>query len=185
MGSSQLHEYIERLSNLLRAEARRSGSAYGLQPVQLEVLHYLAICNRYSNTPLAVAEYLDLTRGTVSQTLIVLENKKLISKQSDKRDRRVVHLKLSAAGRRLVEQAIPAPLLQAGCAHLSVKEKDAMVEALNKLLLACQQANQMKMFGICRTCRHNQNGIGAGYLCGLTQDLLSANDVKLICREHA
>ena len=48
MNGPLIHEYLERLSNLLRTEARRSGTAYGLQPVQLQALHYLAICNRYS-----------------------------------------------------------------------------------------------------------------------------------------
>lgn len=153
--------------------------------MQLEVLHYLAICNRYSNSPLAITEYLGLTRGTVSQTLMVLHNKGLVSKQTDEKDKRVVHLSLTAQGRKLVEKAVPASLLQAACARLSGKEQAMVIEAMNKLLLACQQANQMSSFGVCSTCRHNQRPADGGYFCGLTQEPLSAADIVLICREHA
>lgn len=180
-----IHEYLERLSNLLRAEARSSGKNFHLQAVQLNVLHYLAICNRYSDTPLAVTEYLGLTRGTVSQTLIALQNKGLVSKETDKKDKRVVHLKLTRKGEKLVGNAVPAALLRAACERLSPEEQTKVVEAMKKLLLACQQANQMNSFGVCHTCRHNQCTADGGYFCGLTKEPLTSSDIVLICREHA
>ncbi len=179
-----IHEFVERLSNLLRVEERRCGADYGLQPVQLEALHYLAICNRYSDTPRAVAEYLGLTKGTVSQTLKVLESKSLITKTSDGRDKRVIHLKPSPAGQRLLEKAIPAPSLQAACARLPEEQQASIVAGMKTLLLACQRANSMKSFGLCHTCLHNQRTGEGGYFCGLTQEALSTEEVMRICREH-
>ena len=85
-----LHEYIERISRLLQSEARNSGSDFNLQPIQLNALHFLRRANRYSNTPQGVTEYFGLTKGTVSQTLIALEKKGLISKNPDKKIGRVV-----------------------------------------------------------------------------------------------
>ena len=75
--SEDLFNIIERLANVLRQEVRAEGQSLGLQPVQQEALYYLSICNRYSDTTLAVTEYLGLTKGTVSQSLKVLENKTL------------------------------------------------------------------------------------------------------------
>ena len=80
MKTNQIYDYVERLSELLRVDARQKGAEHGLLPVQLEVLHYLSICNQYSDTPMAVTEYLGQTKGTVSQTLKVLENKALLVK---------------------------------------------------------------------------------------------------------
>jgi DNA-binding MarR family transcriptional regulator len=185
MNGPLIHEYLERLSNLLRTEARRSGTAYGLQPVQLQALHYLAICNRYSDTPLAVTEYLGLTKGTVSQTLMVLENKGLIAKTGDKEDKRVVHLKVTRTGKRLVQKAFPAQLLRAVCTRLSEAQQQRVIAGMKTLLLACQEANRMRSFGACHTCRHNQRTAEGGYLCGLTQEPLSSDDIMRICREHA
>ena len=66
VNSNLIYDYVERLSELLRVDARRAGAAHGLLPVQLEALHYLSICNCYSDTPMAVTEYLGQTKGTVS-----------------------------------------------------------------------------------------------------------------------
>jgi DNA-binding MarR family transcriptional regulator len=185
MNALLIHEYLERLSNLFRSEERKSGAEFGLQPVQLEALHYLAICNRYSDTPLAVAEYLGLTKGTVSQTLQVLEAKGLITKIGDLEDKRLVHLKVTPAGRRLLEEAIPAPLLRLAGARLSAEEQAQVVAGMKVLLMACQAANQNKSFGVCHTCRHHVRDAAGGRSCGLLRQPLTSDEALLICREHA
>lgn len=73
MSAIALYDYLERLTSLMRAWSREQPLVAELQPVQLSALHYLARCNRYSDTPLGVTEYLGLTKGTVSQSLKVLE----------------------------------------------------------------------------------------------------------------
>ena len=81
--NDELFNLIERLANLLRQETRLEGQSLGLQPIQQEALYYLSTCNRYSDTTLAVTEFLGLTKGTVSQSLKILESKALISKVKD------------------------------------------------------------------------------------------------------
>ena len=63
----------------MRTELRKAGADEALQPVHLQALIYLARANRYSNTPQALAEYLGLTKGTVSQTLLLLDRQGLRS----------------------------------------------------------------------------------------------------------
>lgn len=82
--------FLERLGHLYRSHLREFAYSEGLNLSQVESLIYLARCNRYSNTPLALAEYFGLTKGTVSQTVISLEKKKLLDKMIDQSDRRVV-----------------------------------------------------------------------------------------------
>lgn len=178
-----VHDLIERLGNLVRADVRAVCHASGVRPVQLEALHYLTQCNRYSDTPQAVAEYLGLTKGTVSQTLKVLEEKGLLKKRSDPGDKRVVHLTPTASGRRLVERVVPSDLLAMGVGRLSKSEQKATGEALRLLLRSVQKANSLRTFAPCHSCRFNQK-IDDGYLCELTQESLTADDVVLICREH-
>ena len=179
----EVHDLIERLGNLVRADVRAVCHTCGVRPVQLEALNYLAQCNRYSDTPQAVTEYLGLTKGTVSQTLKVLEDKKLLRKQNDVNDKRLVHLKPTAKGRRLVERAVPSAAVALGIDGLSESERQATVEALHVLLRSIQNANSFKSFAACHTCRFNQGREG-GYVCGLTAEPLTAQDVMRICREH-
>ena len=100
MDIREVHDLIERLGNLVRADVRAVCNEYGVRPVQLEVLRFLTQCNRYSDTPQAVTEFLGLTKGTVSQTIKVLEQKGLLGKQDDVTDKRLVHLKPTLKGRK-------------------------------------------------------------------------------------
>src|SRR5258706_5455383 len=102
-----LLELLERLGNLMRSELRQSGSAESLQPVHLHALVYLSKATRYSNTPQALADFLGLTKGTVSQTLLLLDRRGLIERFEDDIDRRVVRLRLSSAGERLLSDSEP------------------------------------------------------------------------------
>ena len=184
MTSNQIYNYVERLGELLRVDSRQAGTEYGLQPVQIEVLHYLSICNRYSDTPMAVTEYLGLTKGTVSQTLKVLENKGLLSKQLDKSDKRISHLKLSTKGKKLLNKIIPTTMFVSACEVLPNKTQSEIASSLKQLLITLIQVNNLKTFGVCSSCRYNSKTEDGGYFCRLVEQPLSVDDIELICREH-
>ncbi|MGR9045439.1 MAG: MarR family winged helix-turn-helix transcriptional regulator, partial [Gammaproteobacteria bacterium] len=102
MQEIKLFKLIDRISTLLRSEERKKYTALGLQPVHGQILDYLAKCNKLSDTPAAVTEYFGLTKGTVSQSLQVLERKGYIEKNPNVQDRRILHLSLSENGERLL-----------------------------------------------------------------------------------
>ena len=97
---AKIASLIERLGNLLRAGERSSGQ--GLLPVHVQMLSYLSVCNRYSDTPAAVTEFVGATKGTTSQSIGVLERKGYLRKRPDDGDGRVIHLSLTAKGKRFV-----------------------------------------------------------------------------------
>ncbi|MNO71498.1 HTH-type transcriptional repressor NicR [compost metagenome] len=180
---SMLYDYLERLTSLMRAWAREQPLMADLQPIQLSALSYLARCNRYSNTPLGVTDFLGLTKGTVSQSLKALEAKGLIEKRPDPNDRRSVHLQLTAEGRQLVDALVPPAFLQEAAAAMGEQGKRLEV-LLDTLLRTIQRQQDVQRFGLCRTCRFHQPG-AAGATCGLTGEPLSRIEAELICREHA
>ena len=164
-------------------EVRIFGLKYGLQPVQIEALSYLTRCNRYSDTPQAVTEYLGLTKGTVSQSLKVLEQKGLLRKQQDTEDKRITHLAVTAKGRKLVDQALSAKSLEGALAKIRSSQSNKLEEILRSLLREMQHLHNRKTFAACHTCRFNEQH-GKKYMCGLTQEPLSEQEIQLICREH-
>jgi len=107
-----------------------------------------------------------------------------IEKVGDVNDKRVMHLKLSLKGRRLLQDAIPSPLFVKACDRLSKDPQNQITSALNTLLLGIQQSSGMKSFGVCHTCQYNRKNGDGSILCELTQEPLSIKDVILICREH-
>lgn len=176
-------DLLERLNNLLRMEMRAFGLKYGLLPVQIEALTYLTRCNRYSDTPQAVTEYLGLTKGTVSQSLKVLEQKGFLRKIQDKEDKRITHLAVTAKGKKLIEQAFPAKSLEAALSKMNFAQGNTLEETLRSLLREMQHLHDRKTFAACHTCRFHEHH-EKGYVCGLTKEALSERDIQLICREH-
>ncbi len=184
MGKVDVFDLIERMAALIRSEERKKCTELGLQPVHLQVLDYLSRCNRYSDTPAALTNYLGMTRGTVSQTLLLLEKKGFIKKTTDATDRRVVHLRLLSEGNAILKQARTSDLFNQ--AALLFKEHDFInnEEMFMKALTALQKANKSQSFGLCKTCQYFTTTPDS-FTCGLTKEQLSQNDSEKICQEHS
>jgi DNA-binding MarR family transcriptional regulator len=178
----RLLDLAERLGNLAQARLKTAGAAHGLQPVHVQILLYLAAANRYSNTPQAVAEYLGLTKGTVSQSLILLQAKGFLDRASDPRDRRVVRLTPTPAARTVVESAEREAVgrFRAAARHLP----EGLLDDLTGVLRGLQVLEGRRSFGVCHTCRHHLSEGRGRWRCGLTGEPLSRADGERICREH-
>ncbi len=186
MGETNFFFLIERLANLLRAEQRRLGTAHGLQPVHLQILSYLGQANRFSNTPAAVGEYLGITKGTVSQSLRVLERKGYIRKLADSDDRRVVRLLLSPSGQKLLAEMRSSPMGADEALQVAAGLTEKCGSALEHLLFSLQERHGNRTFGVCATCRHLlTDDEGEAFRCGLTRAPLSVDETHRICYEHA
>lgn len=184
MKTQFIYHTIERLGELLKVSARKAVTEYGLQPVQLEVLHYLSVCNRYSDTPMAVTEYLGQTKGTVSQTIKILEKKQLVEKFPDLKDKRISHLKVTPDGSALIKNNIPTTMFINASNNLTLKQQQDISSALQLLLTTLIQSNNMKSFGHCFSCRYNAKNTDTGNYCNLVKEPLSDKEILLICREH-
>jgi DNA-binding MarR family transcriptional regulator len=177
-----LLELVERLGNLMRSELRKAGSDESLQPVQLQALIFLSKANRYSNTPQALAEYLGLTKGTVSQTLLLLDRRGLIERFEDDIDRRVVRLRLSSAGEQLLAESQPALAWQNATRNISPNRIRNATSALREALVTLQEDNEGTIFGECGTCAWCQKLSQRIYRCGRMGDRLSGPETRRICR---
>ena len=185
MADTDIYELIECMTALIRSEERKKCTELGLQAVHFQVLNYLSRCNKYSNTPAAVANYLGMTRGTVSQSLIILEKKAYISKTPDLIDKRVIHLHLLPLGAEVLKQARPNDLFADASQILHGLNPTASSDssAFQLALTALQKANQSQSFGVCKTCRNFSQQDGQ-YLCLLTKEKLSTTESTQICQEH-
>jgi len=91
---------LARLARLMRAAEHE----IGLNPAQWEALRFLSRCNENSNSPIALTRYLGATKGTISQTVIALVNKGLVSKANREGERRSVALTLTDEGREYLKE---------------------------------------------------------------------------------
>ncbi len=181
MISSDLPEVIERLARALVAEAHGSP----LKPVQWEALRYVARANRFSRTPSALATYLGTTKGTVSQTLQVLESRGLLQKISSPADLRQVRLELTKNGQECLGDN-PLSRIEIAAANLDPQDAIIAATALQDILRDILSQRGGLPFGVCRTCRHFKAGEGKdqAHTCTLLKVDLTENDSSKICIEH-
>jgi DNA-binding MarR family transcriptional regulator len=183
MQKVDVYKLIERMAALIRSEERKRCTEMGLQVVHLQVMDYLSRCNKYSNTPVALTNYLGMTKGTVSQTLLLLERKGFIRKEADLTDKRMVHLYLTEEGKLMLSQAHPSDLFSHAGLFLEAHHPDLTEEPFINALTALQKAHKSNSFGLCKTCKfftHTKEG----FLCGLTKETLTQSDSEKICQEH-
>jgi DNA-binding MarR family transcriptional regulator len=147
-------------------------------------LRYLARCNRYSNTPAAIGRFLSSTKGTVSQSVKVLEREKLISKLSDAKDGRVIRLRLLKKGSNLLKCVDEESAIQAAVEAVGADEQLALANSLAALLRRAQRLNKSRSFGVCNTCRFFTQLADGGFQCGITNEPLTVDDSMQICVEH-
>jgi len=183
MEKAPVFDVVERMTALIRSEERKKCTEFGLQLVHLQVLDYLSRCNKYSDTPAALTNYLGMTRGTVSQTLLLLEKKGFIKKTTDSIDRRVVHLSLLLEGNAMLEKARLSELYGQAFELLDKDELSRFDDVLITLLSALQKSNKYHTFGLCKTCQYFTS-ITNGQFCGLTKEPLTEEDSQKICQEH-
>lgn len=171
---------IERLGRVLRSGDLEAG----LQPVQWEAMRYLARANRFSRTPAALASYLGTTRGTVSQTVIALEAKGLVTKTRDARDGRSITLDLTAQGRNVLKTSALGLL---ATDIRAATDAEQLANDLDAVLRHALARRGHQPFGVCKSCVHFRPNLGPGerrHFCALLKEPLSDRDGELICVEQ-
>jgi len=179
-----LSDLIDQIGNMTRAELRSGHNPYNLQPVHLQALKYIKRANRYSNIPQGLTEYLGQTKGTVSQSLILLQRKGLIERYMDESDKRQVRLVLSEKGEQLLKEMLMASDWQTATKNLSPAKLKTAVLVLKDTLNNLQSLQDGKTFGVCNTCLYCRQESQRIYRCGLTGEKLGVSETRKICRLH-
>lgn len=154
----------------------------GLNPAQWGALRFIGRAKPATCKPSALADYLCTTKGTISQTLKSLEIKGFIRRVAEPKDRRVVRLELTEAGR-VVLTRDPLWHLEAAAAEMP-DEITTATRVLTQYVKKLQGECGLKPFGVCSECGHysgNIFGHEAVPRCGLTGEPIAAKDFELIC----
>ena len=175
----------ERLAHLLDRLGRAVHNLQftdGLNPAQWGALRFINRAKPATCKPSALADYLGTTKGTISQTLKSLENKGLVRRMAETKDRRVVRLELTQAGQATLEKD-PLWQLEAAAAEMP-EDVVTATRLLSQYVKTLQGRCGLKPFGVCSECGHFGGDICSQETvtrCGLTGELIEAQEVEQIC----
>ena len=182
---TELHQrtlaLLDRMTRVMVTDSHHEG----LKPAQWETLRYLNRANRFSRTPGALTFYLNVTKGTVSQTIKTLANRNLVSKKPAASDKRMVRLELTDAGRKMLDHD-PLSRIEFAVAQLPEKTVRSLAAGMTALIEARNDIDQQHAFGICGYCRHFKRITQRGYPfhCQLLDESLTSRDAEMICVKY-
>lgn len=169
--------WLERLSSLHRSLMRKAANAENMQLVQVEILQYLSLCNRYSNTAQALSEYLGQTKSSISQSLKFLGEQGLVKRKPCTEDGRIIRLYLTPKSKQVMKR-IEKTLTP------DMNDDEKTITAFKSIFFTWQRQEDQKSFGQCRSCRFHINKGNGRFQCGLTKEPLKKSETLQICREH-
>lgn len=176
---------LEQIARTFKGLQRQAATRAGLPMVHFDILDYLSQANRLSDTPQAVADFLGLTKGTVSQSIQLLEQRGFLEKMADSRDKRMVHLRLTDTGRAVAAQINKD--LEAALAPLEISGayRGILGAVLGDLWGQMRARGSGRTFGACASCRHGVRLPENSMSCRLLDDIMTAEETAGLCRHYA
>jgi DNA-binding MarR family transcriptional regulator len=180
---------LRKIGLVLRHQDWKAAESSGLTPTQSQVLAAIDGSSEGWLSVTDVARHLAVTQPTASDAIGALERKRLIERERDDKDARVVRVRLTAAGRRRARGTAhwPDALIRA-IGELDERERGVLLKGLMKMIRALQESGQIPVSRMCATCTyfrpHAHPGEPAPHHCMYVDAPLRDADLRLDCREH-
>lgn len=104
MSATRLLKFFKEFSGYHDRSLAPLAAAYDLSMREIHVLLFLANHPEY-DTARSISEYRGLSKSQVSQAVDFLAEMDLLHRETDREDRRLIHLSLSPEGRAIAQQA--------------------------------------------------------------------------------
>ncbi len=186
--SHQLALGLDRLAELLRAQAWKQLGESGLNPTQQAVLRQLAaqpVGLRLSQ----LAAALGVSAASLSDTVSALERRGDVTRRADPDDGRASRIRLAAAGRRRLarlarEDSAAATLVAA----LTPSQQGELLRLLQLMIRQAQDSGLASGFRTCLGCRFFQPFAHAGserpHHCGFVDRPFGHGELRIDCAEQ-
>ena len=177
---------LDRLARGQRRHRQAVASEHGLTPLQLELVMTLAAGPPPDPRVGLLARELNVTQPTVTDALLALERKRLLTRHSEASDRRLTTVALTAAGVRLVDALSGADQrLHDELAALDRSAQETTLEVLLTLIGHLVDTGIVDVARTCFTCRYHEQVEGRGHHCTLLDVDLPPAELRVNCPDHA
>jgi DNA-binding MarR family transcriptional regulator len=184
--ASRIATGLHKIGLAMKQQAWEQANEEGLSATQGQIL--AAILAHGALTGSELSERLGVTLPTISDSVRVLVEKKLLVKTPDPRHPRASLLELTKRGAELAARARSWPeFLAAAVAELSAEEQRAFFAGVVKMIRALQEQGLVPLSGMCVTCTHFRPNVRRGaspHHCAFVDAPLAAEELRLDCPDH-
>ncbi|MBK6515139.1 MAG: winged helix-turn-helix transcriptional regulator [Polyangiaceae bacterium] len=184
--SSRIATGLHKIGLAMKQQAWLQANEEGLSATQGQILAALATHGALTGSELS--QRLGVTLPTISDSVRVLVEKKLVTKSPDPRHPRASLLTLTKRGAQLGARARSWPeFMAAAVADLSAEEQRAFFSGVVKMIRSLQEQGLIPVSGMCVTCVHFRPNVRAGatpHHCAFVDAPLASDQLRLDCPEH-
>lgn len=173
---------LERISESFRVLLWDKAKAYGLSPMQLQIMIFLKYHPPAKSTVSYLAREFNVKLPTISDAVKTLENKGMIERTRNASDTRSSIIRLTSVGAEISENVedFANPVKQA-VFTLPSSEKEDLWQSLSEIIFKLNQAGSLTVQRMCFNCKYYETEEGP--FCKLLDKPLSPADIRLDCPE--
>lgn len=184
--SSRIATGLHKIGLAMKQQAWQQANEEGLSATQGQIL--AALMTHGTLTGSELSQRLGVTLPTISDSVRVLVEKKLVTKAPDPRHPRASLLALTKRGAQLGARARSWPeFMAAAVGDLTDEEQRAFFSGVVKMIRTLQEQGLVPVSGMCVTCTHFRPHVRTGatpHHCALVDAPLASEQVRLDCPEH-
>jgi DNA-binding MarR family transcriptional regulator len=178
---------LERIANAFRVLLWNESKEYSLSPVQIQVLIFLLYHSDRKRKVSYLAEEFHMTKATISETIRILEEKKLIKKEYEPHDARSYVIHLTGKGKKIAkETSFFSKEIYASVEKLMPSGKENLLISLLDIIRQLNQAGVITIQRMCFNCSYYRSkNNGKQHFCTLLNQQLAATQLRIDCPEHS
>ncbi|MEQ8626471.1 MarR family winged helix-turn-helix transcriptional regulator [Ekhidna sp.] len=171
---------LERISEVFRVLLWQKSNETGLSPIQIQLLIFIKNHDSSLANVSQLAREFNMKKPTISDAVKVLFQKELITKESGS-DARAYTILLTKKGKLVVDllKDFGEPVKDI-LDELDPKEKDALFQALSKVIFKLNQRGLIDVQRTCFGCRFYEKSSN-GHYCQFIKKPLLENEIRLDC----
>ncbi len=177
---------LERVSQAFRVLLWNESKEFALSPIQVQALVFLRYHSPDKRKVTYLADELNVTKATVSDTVKTLEQKGLIQKEHETHDSRSYVIHLTDKGKEVAEQtALFSREIQAPVDRMPPHDKENLLLSLMDIIRHLNRSGVITVQRMCFSCAHYRpNHLGANHFCQLLNAPLDNGGLRVDCPEH-
>lgn len=183
---SRIVASLERISQAFRVLLWQESKEFSLSPIQVQILIFLLNHSEDKRKVGTLADEFNMTRATISDTVKLLEQKKLIVKKYDQPDARSFIINLSAKGKDIARQTAKfSEEIRKPVENLHSDDKENLLLSLMNIIRHLNQSGVITVQRMCHTCTYYQTSKkGHAHYCQLLNQPLKSSNLRIDCPEH-
>ncbi|MBS1927096.1 MAG: winged helix-turn-helix transcriptional regulator [Bacteroidetes bacterium] len=183
---SRIVASLERISQAFRVLLWHESKEFSLSPIQVQVLIFLLHHAEEKRKVSYLADEFNMTRATISDTVKLLEQKKLLVKEYEPHDSRSFIINLSAKGTDIARKvSLFSEEIRSPVSKLNQDDKENLMLSLMGIIRHLNQAGVITIQRMCKTCAYyQQTAKGQKHFCKLLNQPLETGDLRIDCPEH-